>query len=480
MQETEEQMTTRRRFLRTAAVSGGCFAGAATLPLKLLAAGDTGGAGGDPERRTNEQAVLEFAVSNRCVSDPLIGRTAPQLNLPLLDGKTFRISDYRGRVLLLLMFAPECPVCYVDTDHFAGQAFTPKTASAKGQGDPECVRENVERIAAYWQKVKRRPEMAMVMVRSDFEHDAQYGSNEDKAKLARRFRDEWYPNLEFPPIAVDTVDRPFQKALYTVGGTNWGGVYIIDAEGRVRLRRPLKHPDDQAWKQQFWPCMEQLVAESTSGRSAPRLSQRALARGGFREMFGELTQAELGVSLDWLPATYPLYGPQFSNLYNWQLPHKYKAQLVADPYAQGPTVGRVADLHVDGLCRIFDAPIPGELEFRVAGSGVLGITLDDFGGPDASFGSTMHTVYNLVYQCRQPSDTQEQSYDTLTFNITESGTRLLVNGREVAKVSEPFAGLQQLRAFAVWKQKSKTRRYDQSVYSDKFVYIDRICFTPAR
>lgn len=40
-----------------------------------------------------------------------IGKAAPEFSLSDLDGKTIKLSDYKGKVVVLEWFSPKCPMC---------------------------------------------------------------------------------------------------------------------------------------------------------------------------------------------------------------------------------------------------------------------------------------------------------------------------------------------------------------------------------
>lgn len=45
---------------------------------------------------------------------PVVGDAAPELRLPLIDGDTASLADYRGRVVMLNIWATWCPPCVTE------------------------------------------------------------------------------------------------------------------------------------------------------------------------------------------------------------------------------------------------------------------------------------------------------------------------------------------------------------------------------
>jgi len=62
-------------------------------------------------------ALLAVFVSAAASADQ-IGAKAPDFSLPDLDGKTVKLSDFKGKVVVLEWFNPECP--YVKASHTKG------------------------------------------------------------------------------------------------------------------------------------------------------------------------------------------------------------------------------------------------------------------------------------------------------------------------------------------------------------------------
>lgn len=69
----------------------------------------------DTKAVTNGNASKSNAAASPFASDPKakaeLGKPAPDFTLHDLDGKTVRLSDYRGKTIVLEWFDPTCPYC---------------------------------------------------------------------------------------------------------------------------------------------------------------------------------------------------------------------------------------------------------------------------------------------------------------------------------------------------------------------------------
>jgi peroxiredoxin len=62
--------------------------------------------------------MLNLIAFTALVAAPTLGTPAPDFTLQDLDGKTVKLSDYRGKVVVLEWFNPECP--FVKASHSKG------------------------------------------------------------------------------------------------------------------------------------------------------------------------------------------------------------------------------------------------------------------------------------------------------------------------------------------------------------------------
>jgi thiol-disulfide isomerase/thioredoxin len=145
------------------------------------------------------------------------GKLAPEIETEDLDGKRFKLSDHRGKVVLLVFWASWCGPCMAAIPH---------------------ERELVERF-------RGRP-FVLIGVNGDEER----GRGRTVAKKERvNWRSFWNGAHR---------DAGSISAAWNVRG--WPTVYVIDPDGIVRLRDPLPTDLDR--------MLEELVAkaESKAGR----------------------------------------------------------------------------------------------------------------------------------------------------------------------------------------------------------------------
>ncbi|MBK7860905.1 MAG: thioredoxin family protein [Archangiaceae bacterium] len=78
-------------------------------------------------------SLLTVLVSAVAFADAKVGAAAPDFSLPDLDGKTVKLSDFKGKTVVLEWFNPECP--FVKASHTKGSL----VSTAKKQSDKGIV-----------------------------------------------------------------------------------------------------------------------------------------------------------------------------------------------------------------------------------------------------------------------------------------------------------------------------------------------------
>src|SRR5687768_12223069 len=93
-----------------AAIAVACLAPACTTPA--------GGAGAATPPATTVTTAAPGATAAAAAGPAELGKPAPDFTLTDLDGKTHRLSDHRGKTVVLEWFNPGCP--FVKKSHADG------------------------------------------------------------------------------------------------------------------------------------------------------------------------------------------------------------------------------------------------------------------------------------------------------------------------------------------------------------------------
>jgi AhpC/TSA family len=207
-------------------------------------------------------------------SGPAAGERAPDFTAVTLEGETLRLSDYRGRKNVLLVF---------------GSATCPMTAAVIGEInalDDRLRGDAVEFLFIY------------VRETNPGEHIPAHRSGSDKAAAARLLRDE--EEIEMPVLVDDvrgSIHRKYSKLP--------SPAFLIDKSGRVAFRSMWANPEELAaalhelLELQEERRVDRAVVRGGEDLSVPLTytelySHRALERGGkeavndFRAALGRL------------------------------------------------------------------------------------------------------------------------------------------------------------------------------------------------
>jgi peroxiredoxin len=90
-------------------------------------------------------AILPIAASALCVE---VGKPAPDVTLPTIDGQNVTLSSYRGKIVLLAFWASWCPRCIEELTFLQGiYKMSPDiTVLAINQESQNISRAHIERI----------------------------------------------------------------------------------------------------------------------------------------------------------------------------------------------------------------------------------------------------------------------------------------------------------------------------------------------
>ena len=134
-----------------------------------------------------------------------LGQPAPAFSLPDLDGKTVKLSDFKGKVVVLEWFNPECP--YVRASHTKG-SLVGTAARQTGQG------------------------VVWLAINSAAPGKQGYGVEKNRSALGSF-------GLKHPVLLDESGD-----VGRAYGATNTPHMYVIDKEGRVVYRGAIDNSPD--------------------------------------------------------------------------------------------------------------------------------------------------------------------------------------------------------------------------------------------
>jgi peroxiredoxin len=160
-----------------------------------------------------------------------VGGAAPDFSLADLDGKTVKLSDFRGHLVVLEWFNPGCP--FVRASHTRGTL-----AETASQHEKEGV---------VW-----------LAVNSAAPGKQGYGTDANRA-AAKDYRMDY-------PVLLD----PSGRVGRAYGATNTPGMFVIDREGRLAYRGAIDNsPDGERQAPQGGALVDYVssaLADLTAGR----------------------------------------------------------------------------------------------------------------------------------------------------------------------------------------------------------------------
>ena len=108
-------------------VVGGALLGLAVPSALAQKGGAAGGGAGQPEHKEKHDDKGKHEEKGKA-GGAKIGEEAPGFELKDTDGKTVKLSDYKGKIVVLDWFNPECPVCAM---HYRGETIQKSAAKFK-------------------------------------------------------------------------------------------------------------------------------------------------------------------------------------------------------------------------------------------------------------------------------------------------------------------------------------------------------------
>ena len=231
--------------------------------------------------RSFDREQLRKELNGRQMTGPKAGEEAPDFELPSLEGKKVRLSDYAGQNVVLTFGSATCPM-------------TAGSIRGLGRLDEEYSGEDVQFLFVYVREGHPAEDLPA------------HRSLDDKVEAAELFREE--EGVEIP-ILVDRLDG----RVHDQYGGRPNSTYLIDKSGRVAFRAVWTRPSvvEEALKEllehQEESGKEHAVVRGGEDTSLPRSydmlhAHRALKRGGpravreFKEALGASGRVAMATS----------------------------------------------------------------------------------------------------------------------------------------------------------------------------------------
>ncbi len=181
---------------------------------------------------------------------PRTGEISPEFELTDLDGTTVRLSELRGRPVVIEFGSYSCPI------------FS-------------------DRVPAMERLAKGHPEVSFLVIAIREAHPGellrQHKTSAEKRSAARKLAIEEGIGRR---VLVDDLEGTVHRAY----GGAWNPVYVLDGDGKVSFRRAWNHPEEVAAAlaaladSSFVPAGETVEMAQLPGRQPMGL--RLLERGG--------------------------------------------------------------------------------------------------------------------------------------------------------------------------------------------------------
>ncbi len=228
-----------------------------------------------------DREQLRKELNGKLMNGPKAGEEAPNFELPSLEGKKVRLSDYEGRNVVLTFGSATCPM-------------TAGSIRGLNRLHEQYSDEDVQFLFVYVREAHPGEDLPA------------HRSLDDKAEAAELFREE--EGVEVP-ILVDKLEGKVHRQY---GG--WpNSTYLIDKSGRVAFRAVWTRPSvieealEELLENQEESGEEHAVVRGGEDRALPRRygmlhARRAVERGGpravrdFKEAMGATGRVAMATS----------------------------------------------------------------------------------------------------------------------------------------------------------------------------------------